>query len=211
MPDHAASDPPTHLPRHIAIVMDGNGRWAEQRKRPRSFGHREGQKALRACVEFCLRQGVPALTLFAFSSENWKRHWIARSTSCTVTTSASTSLATSAHFHLTCAHACWQRWRKPPAISPCTPASRSITVVAGILPKPPERQPRLCCAVNWQSMTSTKPVSNFLLWQIAYAELYFTEKLWPDVDAVVLTEALHEYARRERRYGRVSAQALTTD
>ena len=61
------------IPRHIAIVMDGNGRWAERRRRPRSFGHREGQKAVRAAVEFCLRRGVEALTLFAFSSENWNR------------------------------------------------------------------------------------------------------------------------------------------
>ncbi|MEO6075963.1 MAG: polyprenyl diphosphate synthase [Dokdonella sp.] len=62
-----------HVPRHVAIVMDGNGRWAQQRKRPRSFGHREGQKAVRGAVEFCLRQQIEALTLFAFSSENWKR------------------------------------------------------------------------------------------------------------------------------------------
>jgi len=61
------------IPRHIAIVMDGNGRWAERRRRPRSFGHREGQKAVRAAVEFCRRRGVEALTLFAFSSENWNR------------------------------------------------------------------------------------------------------------------------------------------
>lgn len=66
----ASSD---RIPRHIAIVMDGNGRWAQQRNRPRSFGHREGQKAVRGAVEFCLRQKIEALTLFAFSSENWKR------------------------------------------------------------------------------------------------------------------------------------------
>ena len=68
-----ASAAPPRVPRHIAIVMDGNGRWAERRRRPRSFGHREGQKALRATVEYCLRREIPALTLFAFSSENWKR------------------------------------------------------------------------------------------------------------------------------------------
>ncbi|HEX7111134.1 MAG TPA: polyprenyl diphosphate synthase, partial [Mizugakiibacter sp.] len=61
------------VPRHVAIVMDGNGRWAEQRHRPRSFGHRAGQKAVREAVEFCLRQRIEALTLFAFSSENWQR------------------------------------------------------------------------------------------------------------------------------------------
>ena len=67
------AEPAPRIPRHIAIVMDGNGRWAERRRRPRSFGHREGQKAVRAAVEFCLRRGVEALTLFAFSSENWNR------------------------------------------------------------------------------------------------------------------------------------------
>jgi len=61
------------LPRHIAIVMDGNGRWAKQRRRPRTFGHRAGQKAVRGAIEFCLRNGIGALTLFAFSSENWRR------------------------------------------------------------------------------------------------------------------------------------------
>src|ERR1700755_1807031 len=60
-------------PRHIAIVMDGNGRWAKQRHRPRSFGHRAGQKAVRGAIEFCLQNGIDALTLFAFSSENWQR------------------------------------------------------------------------------------------------------------------------------------------
>jgi undecaprenyl diphosphate synthase len=66
-------EPAQRIPRHIAIVMDGNGRWAERRRRPRSFGHREGQKAVRAAVEFCRRRGVEALTLFAFSCENWIR------------------------------------------------------------------------------------------------------------------------------------------
>ena len=64
---------PAGLPTHIAIVMDGNGRWAEQRKRPRTFGHQAGQKALRHVVEYCGQIGVPELTVFAFSSENWRR------------------------------------------------------------------------------------------------------------------------------------------
>mgnify|MGYP001107193518 CR=1 FL=1 len=65
--------PRANTPRHIAIVMDGNGRWARRRAQPRSFGHRAGQKAVRATVEYCLRHGIGVLTLFAFSSENWKR------------------------------------------------------------------------------------------------------------------------------------------
>ena len=72
-PDDAAQISPLPQPRHIAIVMDGNGRWARQRHRPRTFGHRAGQKSVRAAIEFCLREHIGALTLFAFSSENWRR------------------------------------------------------------------------------------------------------------------------------------------
>lgn len=73
MSSPSASVDIVRAPQHLAIVMDGNGRWAERRHRPRSFGHREGQKALRATLEYCLRRGIKALTLFAFSSENWRR------------------------------------------------------------------------------------------------------------------------------------------
>jgi len=69
----AAGTPDPRLPRHVAIVMDGNGRWARKRLRPRSFGHHAGQKAVRSAIELCLRRGIAALTLFAFSSENWQR------------------------------------------------------------------------------------------------------------------------------------------
>jgi undecaprenyl diphosphate synthase len=72
-PPHDAHQDASRLPRHVAIVMDGNGRWAQQRHRPRTFGHRAGQKAVRAAIEYCLRRGIDALTLFAFSSENWRR------------------------------------------------------------------------------------------------------------------------------------------
>src|ERR1700750_1672545 len=68
-----AAKPDARVPRHLAIVMDGNGRWAKQRLRPRTFGHHAGQKAVKEAVEFCLRRGIVSLTLFAFSSENWKR------------------------------------------------------------------------------------------------------------------------------------------
>ncbi len=64
---------PQSVPRHIAIIMDGNGRWAQQRHRPRIIGHRAGARAVNRCVEFCLQHGVGAMTLFAFSSENWNR------------------------------------------------------------------------------------------------------------------------------------------
>ena len=63
---------PAVLPRHLAVIMDGNGRWAKQRQRPRTLGHRAGARAVRTIVEYCLKRGIPALTLFAFSSENWK-------------------------------------------------------------------------------------------------------------------------------------------
>src|SRR5678815_1445295 len=69
----ASDASPARVPRHLAVIMDGNGRWAERRRRPRSFGHRAGAGAVRRAVEFCVRHGVQALTLFAFSSENWQR------------------------------------------------------------------------------------------------------------------------------------------
>jgi len=65
--------PPARIPRHLAVIMDGNGRWAERRHRPRTLGHRAGARAVQVCLDFCLREGIRSLTLFAFSSENWNR------------------------------------------------------------------------------------------------------------------------------------------
>ena len=233
------------IPRHIAIVMDGNGRWAERRRRPRSFGHREGQKAVRAAIEFCRRRGVEALTLFAFSSENWNRpesevgalmqlflraldrevdelhenqvriafvgdlsafspELRERMTRAMHKTAGNRALA------LNVAVNYGGRWDIADAAR-----RAAIEVAAGRLRAEAIDETTLA---PFMSLAELPPVdlfirtggemriSNFLLWQIAYAELWFTDALWPDVDATVLDAALAEYARRERRYGLTSAQ-----
>ena len=233
------------IPRHIAIVMDGNGRWAERRRRPRSFGHREGQKAVRAAVEFCLRRGVEALTLFAFSSENWNRpqsevgalmqlflkaldrevdelheNGVAIAFVGDLSAfqpelrgrmqNAMKRTGANAKLKLNIAVNYGGRWDIAEAAR-----RAAIEVAAGRLkPEDISEQtiaPFFCLAdlppVDLFIRTGGEQrISNFLLWQVAYAELYFTDALWPDVDADVLAGALAEFARRERRYGLTSGQ-----
>jgi undecaprenyl diphosphate synthase len=237
------------IPRHIAIVMDGNGRWAERRHRPRAFGHREGQKAVRAAIEFCRHRGVEALTLFAFSSENWKRpdeevgalmqlflkaldrevdelhanniridfvgdlsafspELATRMRTAMLKTAGNTALRVNIAVNY------GGRWD-------IAQAARALAQAAARGELDPDRideeafarhaclagQPPVDLFIRTGGETR---VSNFLLWQIAYAELYFTDALWPDVDATALDAALAEFARRERRFGLTSAQARAT-
>jgi undecaprenyl diphosphate synthase len=233
-------------PNHIAIVMDGNGRWAGRRHRPRSFGHRAGQKAVRAAIEFCLRQGIPALTLFAFSSENWKRpaeevgalmqlflralekeveelhqHGVridfigdlaafapelqARMAESAVRTAANTAL------RLSIAVNYGGRWD-------IVQAARRAAAEAMAGRLDPDRldeaalAPFFCLAdlpaVDLFIRTGGEQrISNFLLWQAAYSEFYFTDVLWPDVDAEILQQAIDAFARRDRRFGQTPSQA----
>lgn len=235
-------------PRHIAIVMDGNGRWAEQRHRTRSFGHNSGQKAVRESVEFCLRRGIPALTLFAFSSENWQRPALEvkalmqlflkaldkeiaelhkqhvrlrfigeldafdallrqRMQAATARTRHNTALV------LNVAVNYGGRWDIACA------ARQLATMVA--------RGEITADAINEQALgehmclADLPPpdllirtggdcrISNFLLWQLAYTELYFTDTLWPDVDQDCLAHAVDDYTHRQRRFGRTGTQAVT--
>jgi undecaprenyl diphosphate synthase len=225
--------------------MDGNGRWAERRRRPRSFGHREGQKAVRAAIEFCLRRGVAALTLFAFSSENWSRpesevgalmqlflkaldrevdelhkngvriafvgdlsafspELRDRMLRAMDKTGANAALA------LNVAVNYGGRWDIADAAR-----RAALDVAAGRLRAEDISEKTLAPYFTLAELPPVdlfirtggeQRISNFLLWQVAYAELFFTETLWPDVDANVLGTALAEYARRERRYGMTSAQ-----
>ena len=239
------SDAEPRIPRHLAIVMDGNGRWAERRHRPRSFGHREGQKAVRAAVEFCRRRGVEALTLFAFSSENWKRpdaevgalmqlflkaldrevdelhrngvrirfvgdlsafapELAARMQSAMERTAGNTLLALNVAVNY---GGRWDIAQATRAIAAAAhrgeidPATIDEATLAGHVCLGDQPPVDLFIRTGGELR-----ISNFLLWQIAYAELYFTDALWPDIDAAALDAALAEYARRERRYGLVSAQ-----
>ncbi len=235
----------SRLPRHVAIVMDGNGRWAERRGKPRSFGHRAGQKAVRAAVEFCLREGIEALTLFAFSSENWRRpateisalmdlflraldrevksldknnvrlrfigdvdafqpglrDRMRRAEDATLTNDAlSLNIAVSYGGRQDILHACRAliddvQAGRVPLDTLDEAALHGHTALAD--------QPPLDLFIR---TGGEHRISNFLLWQLAYAELYFTDALWPDVDAGVLRAACTDFARRERRYGLTSQQ-----
>jgi len=243
-----AAKPDARVPRHLAIVMDGNGRWAKQRLRPRTFGHHAGQKAVKEAVEFCLRRGIASLTLFAFSSENWNRpatevsalmelflkaidkevdelhtngvrirfvgdldafapELRARMLGAMDRTAGNTAL------NMNVAVNYGGRWDIANAARLAVEAIARGEFAASDLDE--ARLNRYTCLADQPPLDlfirtgGEHRVSNFLLWQIAYAELYFTDTLWPDVDQACLTEALDDYARRERRYGRTGEQVAT--
>lgn len=244
-----AAKPGARVPRHIAIVMDGNGRWAKQRLRPRTFGHHAGQKAVREAVEFCLRRGVAALTLFAFSSENWARpegevsalmelflkaidREVAELDGNGVRIrfvgdlaafapalrermlGAMERTAGNAALNLNVAVNYGGRWDIAQAARLAAEAAASGEFPLGELDE--RRLHAYTCLADQPPLDlfirtgGERRVSNFLLWQLAYAELYFTDTLWPDVDHACLDEALADYARRERRYGRTGEQVATS-
>ncbi len=233
------------LPRHVAIIMDGNGRWARRRMLPRSMGHREGVKAVRRAVEYCRKRGIEALTLFAFSSENWRRpetevgllmdlfvrtlrKEVARlhknavrmrfigdrsafdkklqslMDSAEEQTAANTGLA------LTIAVNYGGRWDIAEA------ARRlAMRVASGELQAEDIDAERLGNELSIPDLPEPdlfirtggeQRISNFLLWQLAYTELYFTDLLWPDFDAAAFDEALHSFAGRQRRFGKTGDQ-----
>ena len=240
-----SSADPARIPRHIAIVMDGNGRWAKLRHRPRTFGHNAGRKAVRNVVEGCLRQGVKVLTLFAFSSENWQRpkeevgalmELFLRALDKEVDelhsnevrlrfvgdlsafddgmrqrmTAAMARTAGNDALHLNVAMNYGGRWDIVQA------ARKAAEAVARGELRADEIDEALLG--HWMSLADLPPldlfirtggecrVSNFLLWQLAYAELHFTDTLWPDFDQACLSSAIEDYARRERRFGRTGEQ-----
>ncbi|MEJ1095912.1 MULTISPECIES: polyprenyl diphosphate synthase [unclassified Pseudoxanthomonas] len=233
------------VPRHLAVIMDGNGRWAERRKRPRVIGHRAGARAVNVCIDFCLERGIGALTLFAFSSENWGRpedevgalmklflnaldrevaeldrrgvrvrfigerqrfpvDIIQRMTAAEKLTAGNTRL------HLTIAASYGGR-------QDIVQATRAIAadVAAGRLRVEDIDEALVGAHISLADLPQPDlfirtggdhRISNFLLWQLAYTELWFTEILWPELDAVHLQRALDDYGRRERRFGLTSAQ-----
>ena len=150
---------PAAIPHHIAIVMDGNGRWATRRYLPRVAGHRQGVESLRRCVKACSDRGVRVLTVFAFSSENWNR--------------------------------------------PPEEVSGLMELLAMALGHVPD--PDLLIRTGGE-----RRISNFLLWQAAYSELFFSDRLWPDFDEAALDEAIADYGRRERRFGQTSSQVASS-
>jgi undecaprenyl diphosphate synthase len=233
------------VPRHIAIVMDGNGRWAEGRGMPRTAGHRAGTKAARVAVEQCARRGVGALTLFAFSSENWSRpaeevgvlmqlfvealqrqvreleengvrlRFIGDRTRLSgklrgAMQVAEDRTAGNTRLDLFVAVSYGGRWdivqaARGLAEEACAgrldPAALGEEDLASRLALAGVPDPDLFIRTGGEHR-----ISNFLLWNLAYTELYFTDTLWPDFDARALDAAIDHYARRERRFGMTSAQ-----
>ena len=230
------------VPRHIAIIMDGNGRWAKKRFLPRVAGHRRGLEAVRAVTKACIENGVEYLTLFAFSSENWRRpkdevsflmelfvmaleqevsklhanrirlrvvgdlsSFEPRLT--TLISNAEQLTAGNDRLTLTIAANYGGRWD----------ILQAVNRMVQELPNPQDTYREAHLAPHLSMSYAPEPdlfirtggeqrISNFLLWQLAYTEFYFTEELWPDFDAAALARAIDSYRGRERRFGRTSEQ-----
>jgi len=230
------------IPRHIAIILDGNGRWAKRRMLPRVAGHKRGVEVVREVVKACVARGVEYLTLFAFSSENWRRPEEEVSLLKQLFVMALEREAVKLHRNGICL-------RVVGDIAPfgkkiielvaraerLTQDNRSMTLTIAanyggrwdllqamqrlIESRPEHRgaftedQLASCLAMAYAPEPDLfirtggeQRISNFLLWQLAYSEFYFTDTLWPDFDAAALDEAIASYRRRERRFGRTSEQ-----
>lgn len=231
--------------KHIAIIMDGNGRWAKHRKRPRTYGHQKGVKAVKTVIEACLKSQISHLTLFAFSRENWSRpanevnklmqlflRALKRETSelrkqgvqlnfigellkfddklQQSMQQAQMKIPISTKLHLNIAvnyggqwdvmQACQRMCHEVTAnnISPDEINEEMLSRYLSLHPQP-----------NIDLLIRTggeKRISNFLLWQIAYAELCFSDTLWPDFDQQEFNEIITSYYQRERRFGKISEQ-----
>ena len=226
------------VPHHIAIVMDGNGRWANRRFLPRVAGHKQGVDALHACVKACAERGVKVLTVFAFSSENWERpadevsglmellakalarevaqlskdgiqiHFVGERDSLSDSLKRGFEQAENATVQNTrlIFNICFNyggRWDIAQAAAklaakgvPITPQNLNAEMSLVHVP-----DPDLVIRTGGEQR-----LSNFLLWQAAYSELYFSDKLWPDFDDAALDQAIDAFNQRERRFGKTSEQ-----
>jgi undecaprenyl diphosphate synthase len=245
MEDLKANIERDHLPQHLAIIMDGNGRWAKERGEDRLFGHFHGVQSVRDIVEASAELGIQYLTLYAFSTENWDRpqaevsglmellvntirkeveqlkkngirlHVIGDLTMLPPTaqqelTEALELTAENDHMHLIMALSYSGRWditqafhhlgRKIQA-GELSPESVDAEVIAAHLSTRDFPDPELMIRTSGEHR-----ISNFLLYQLAYAEFYFTETLWPDFRRQHLYKALLDYQQRERRFGKTSEQ-----
>jgi len=230
------------VPRHIAVIMDGNGRWAKKRFLPRVAGHKVGVETVRNMVKQCVNLGVDYLTLFAFSSENWRRpeeevtflmglfmealkKEVAKlhknnvrliiignraqfgAALCAEIEAAEHLTQNNTGLTLTIAANYGGRWDILQAVNAMQQANPSqsgsfaeedLTPYLAMHYAP---EPDLFIRTGGE-----KRISNFLLWQLAYSELYFTDVLWPDFDDQAFQQAIQSYQQRERRFGRTSEQ-----
>jgi len=233
------------LPQHVAVIMDGNGRWAKQRGKLRTFGHSKGVKAVRETVERAAEIGIPYLTLYAFSTENWNRPKLEVSALMTLLVrtihketrtlmdnnirlnaigdleslpeschrelkEAMARTADNTRMTLTLALSYSAKWELVNTVKNIVKDAREGRLTENEVTESLISE-RLCTAdmpdVELLIRTSGEHrVSNFLLWQIAYAEFHFTDKLWPDFSAVDLEQAIIDFQGRERRFGKISEQ-----
>ena len=229
------------MPRHVAIIMDGNGRWATKRLLPRVAGHVKGVDSVRACVEACVDRGIEYLTIFAFSSENWRRpeeevsllmrlfvtaleREVAKMHANSIRlkvvgdlsrfdaklremiANAERRTANNTRLTLTVCANYGGRWDIMQATNKMVaahPGAAEFTeeMLAEYLAMAYAPEPDLFIRTGGEER-----ISNFLLWQLAYSELYFTDTFWPDFSVESLDEAIASYQQRERRFGRTGAQ-----
>lgn len=233
------------MPRHVAIIMDGNGRWAQLRGKHRTFGHKAGAEAVRAAVAFCRKRGIEALTLFAFSSENWKRPEQEVSVLMELFFTVLKREVKKLHKHnvrlriigdvsgfsqrlqqriveaeqLTANNSALQlniaanyggRWdisqaarqlAERVAAGTMNSAEVNETTLAECMQLANQPAPDLLIRTGGEHR-----ISNFLLWQLAYAEFYFSQVLWPDFDDREFAAAIADFSCRERRFGLTSEQ-----
>jgi len=245
---HAANEAALYsgsLPHHVAIIMDGNGRWAQQRKKPRVFGHKAGVETVRTVVRMCAEKGITALTLFAFSTENWRRPRKEVELLLDLFLTALSREVSDLHKNRVCLRVIGDRLGFPAKLRKQIDAAEELTrdnasltltiaanyggrwdvaqaaqrlaeriengtlkaaditpdLLGGELSLSDLPEPDLFIRTGGEQR-----ISNFLLWQLAYTELYFTETLWPEFHADAFEAALASFAARQRRFGRTGDQ-----
>ena len=235
----------TKLPQHVAVIMDGNGRWAKEHGKPRIFGHRNGVKSVREVSEAAAEIGIPYLTLYAFSTENWNRprlevnalmEMLVHTIQAEMETMNKNNIRLSAigdidqlpnatkralkngianttkntRMTLTLALNYSSRWEITEAMKKVAelaatgqldPKDLDQTKISSLLSTHQMPDPELLIRTSGEHR-----ISNFLLWQIAYTELYFSDVYWPDFDKEEFYKAILSYQQRERRFGKISEQ-----
>jgi len=238
-------EPSGAMPQHVAIVMDGNGRWAKQRGRARTFGHHRGARAARSAVEYCVRNNIPNLTLFAFSSENWsrpadevgvlmklfmralrteirdlKKHGVRlrfigdlSKFSVPLQKAMREGIADTAQGQKVCLNIAVNyggRWDLVQAAQQIAQSVERGELKAADVDESSFSQHLALADIAEPDLfirtSGETRISNFLLWQLAYTELYFTPLLWPDFDHAAFDDAVAAFRKRERRFGLVSEQ-----
>ena len=234
-----------YLPNHLAIIMDGNGRWAKQRGLIRTLGHEKGTKAVRETVEAAAKIGIPFLTLYAFSTENWNRPKLEVQTLMKLLVSSLKKEISTLQDNNIKLHAIGNLNHLPKKVHnellevmEKTKHNKKMTLTLALSYGSREEITNAFKEISFKvknniispdkidehiinnhlytfdlpdvdlliRTSGEQRISNFLLWQIAYAELYFTEVLWPDFTEQELYKALYNYQNRERRFGKTSEQ-----